>query len=131
MGGDGGERQRGTSLFVFLRSRAMPLSYRCRPRRFAAGSHIVRSGDPADAAHVIVAGVARAERMTGGGLWGRDLRAGDILGEDKVLAGRAHELTVRAVTDVRTISASREELLRALLDAPGSPSALRALLPAA
>lgn len=109
----------------------MPLSYRCRPRRFTAGSHIVRSGDPADAVHVIVDGVARAEPMTRGGLWGRDLGAGDLLGEDKVLAGRPHDLTVRAVTNVRTISASREELLRALLDAPGSPSMLRSLVPAA
>jgi CRP/FNR family transcriptional regulator, cyclic AMP receptor protein len=125
--GDSGARAR--SLFVFLRSDALPrLSYRCRPRRFVTGSTVIRQGERADTVHVIVTGRARIEQTTPG-IAGRlilgEVGAGDVLCEDAVLAGRRHDVTIRAMTDVRTTCVSRQELLLALLDVPGLPPALR------
>lgn len=131
MRGNADAAPRGRSLFVFLRSDALPrLSYRCRPRRFVAGSTIVDQGERADTVHVIVAGRARVEQTTPG-IAGRlilgELGTGEILCEREVLTGRGYGVTIRAVTEVRTICVSRPELLRALLAVPGLPAALRSL----
>ncbi len=128
MRGDRGERG---SLFVFLRSEALPrLGYRSRPFHVSAGSEIVRQGERADEIHMIVEGRARIERVEPGSgrplLLGQ-LGPGDLIGEAAVLASARFDHTVRAETAVRTLHISRRNVLTALLDVPRIPDRLRSL----
>jgi serine/threonine-protein kinase len=78
-------------------------------QRVSAGEHIVREGEPADAAYVVVSGRAlvyktvRGERRIL-----REVGAGDVFGEMAILTGSARTASVEALEDCLVTVLSRD-----------------------
>jgi CRP/FNR family cyclic AMP-dependent transcriptional regulator len=87
-----------------------------RARTFAAGTTIVRQGDPGDSVFVIKAGFLKVHvsgpsgAITTLGMMG----AGEIFGELSLLDGGPRSATVTALTRAELISLEREPFLRTL-----------------
>jgi eukaryotic-like serine/threonine-protein kinase len=68
---------------------------------FAAGELVVRQGEPADAAYIIVKGCCEVTREDQGEARVlRVMEAGEVFGETAILAGSPRTATVRALTDL-------------------------------
>lgn len=83
-----------------------------KPKRFAAGTTIVRSGDPGNAFYVLVDGAARVTPPKGRAI---KLGPGDSFGEMALLDGSPRSADVTATEDVLALaigSAAFEKLLR-------------------
>jgi len=86
----------------------------------AAGTALVREGDPADRFYVIVRG--RVE-VTQGGQHLRDEGAGEFFGEIGLLRDVPRTATVTAVEEVETVSLTRDDFLGAVLGTDASTAA--------
>lgn len=76
-------------------------------RTFAAGTEVIREGDEADAAYILVEGTCEIQQ--GGGPIA-EIGPGEVFGEAALLAGGRRTATVVAVTDIVTRVVTRETL---------------------
>jgi len=78
-------------------------------RRVPAGEHIVREGDPADAAYVLLAGRALIYKTVGGQRRVlRELAAGEVFGEMAILTESPRTASVEAIEDCLLTVVSRD-----------------------
>jgi serine/threonine-protein kinase len=78
-------------------------------RTFPPGAEVVREGDEADAAYIVVSGHCEAFRIEGGRrITLRRMGPGEIFGETAVLAGGPRTATVVAIDELTTRVVSRE-----------------------
>ncbi len=78
---------------------------------FAAGSWVLRQGDPGAEAYIIVSGQARAWRDVQGVPTAlRDMGPGEVFGEYAILSSRPRSASVEAVTELRVLAIGREQL---------------------
>lgn len=89
-----------------------------------AGETVVRAGEPARAAYVVLDGAAVARRCDGPRPGGRRLSPGDIIGDAALLAGRPHDATVVAATDLDLMVVDEGALRQQLCAAPERALAL-------
>jgi hypothetical protein len=86
-------------------------------RTYPAGAIVMKEGDDADAAYVVIDGTCEAYRMDGGEKQVlRRMGAGEVFGETALLAGGPRTATVAAVDDLHVqvvTRASLDEALRA------------------
>jgi serine/threonine-protein kinase len=83
--------------------------------RLAAGSTIVREGEPGDAAYVVLEGQCVAFRdEEGEEIELRRMGPGDVFGEMAVFSSKPRSASVRAATDVRLLVVTGEVLSKAL-----------------
>jgi len=85
-------------------------------KRFAAGSQIIRAGDPGDAFYVLLDGEAEARPRSGRPV---PLGPGDFFGEMALLDGSPRSASVHATTDVLTMRLGRAAFAKLLKDEPG------------
>jgi CRP/FNR family cyclic AMP-dependent transcriptional regulator len=93
-------------------------------KRYAAGTPLVRFGEPGDAFYVILAGEARVDvpdRQIA-------LGAGDFFGEVALLDGKPRAATVTAVSEVLVLVIARAKFLGLLEDEPKVALAIMATL---
>lgn len=85
---------------------------------YKPGAHIIRANEPADAAVILVSG--HAERLTGPGLErkAQPLPPGTILVEMAMLIDTVPASTVVAVSEVRALRLTREEMHRLIAEDP-------------
>ena len=76
------------------------------PRSYAAGSVILREGDPGDTCYIVRSGSARVVRQHADGraITLTNLGPGEIFGELAMFDGEVRSATVEAVDDVRAIA---------------------------
>jgi CRP/FNR family transcriptional regulator len=76
------------------------------PRSYAAGSVILREGDPGDTCYILRSGTARVVRQHADGraITLTNLGPGEIFGELAMFDGEVRSATVEAVDDVRAIA---------------------------
>jgi CRP/FNR family transcriptional regulator, cyclic AMP receptor protein len=98
-----------------------------RTKRFAAGSPIVRAGDPGSAFYVILDGKARVTPPSGRP---SILRAGDSFGEMALLDGAPRSASVTAAEDVLTMWIGRAGFSKLLRREPQLAHALLGTLAA-
>ena len=80
-------------------------------RTFEPGSVILREGEAADAAYVLVAGECEAVRTEAGATVSlRTIGRGDVFGETAIFTGASRSATVRAVTPVTVMVVTRTAL---------------------
>jgi len=86
------------------------------PRSYAAGSIILREGDPGDTCYILRSGTARVVRQHADGraITLTNLGPGEIFGELAMLDGEVRSATVEAVDDVRAIAILAGDLKRLL-----------------
>lgn len=96
--------------------------YDSGPMQFAAGDEIVRQGDMADKFYIIVEGRVEVveENEDGSERVIEHLGSGDYFGEIGLLEGGFRVATVRALTDVHTLSFNRQAFLRWMHQSPDS-----------
>ena len=83
--------------------------------RFAAGSVILKEGDPGESAYIIVEGQCYAYRMDEGReTMLRQMGTGDVFGETAVFSKKPRSASVRAATDVELMVVTSELLSSAL-----------------
>jgi eukaryotic-like serine/threonine-protein kinase len=77
--------------------------------KFAAGSVIVREGDPPDAAYILTAGTCEVRKRDPQGrmVTLRTLRAGDVFGETAIFANAPRSATVIAMDEVSAVVVER------------------------
>ena len=83
--------------------------------RFAAGSTLVREGDPGDRFLIIRDGSAVVDQ---GGRTIRELGSGDFLGEISLIDGRPHSATVTATAPIDALAIDRAGFTRLMDDFP-------------
>jgi serine/threonine-protein kinase len=82
---------------------------------FAAGSTIVREGEPGDAAYIIVEGRCVAYRHDGEAeVVLREMSPGDVFGETAIFSNKPRTASVKALTDVRLMVVTGDTLSNAL-----------------
>jgi CRP/FNR family cyclic AMP-dependent transcriptional regulator len=86
------------------------------PRSYAAGSIILREGDPGDTCYIMRSGVARVVRQHADGraITLTNLGPGEIFGELAMFDGEVRSATVEAVDDVRAVAILAGDLKRLL-----------------
>ena len=96
------------------------LAFTSRALRFAAGEDLMRVGDPADSAYVIIEGDVEiiGKTPTGEFVIGV-LGSNSLIGEMGVIANAPRGTTVRAKAEVRTLRIAGDVFLRLLTDNPG------------
>jgi serine/threonine-protein kinase len=78
-------------------------------RRVPAGEHIVREGDPADAAYVLLSGRALVFRTVKGQRRVlREITAGEVFGEMAILTGSARTASIEALEDCLLVVVDRD-----------------------
>lgn len=97
-----------------------------RPRKFPAGSDIVREGEPGDSLFLITEGSASVQTRdeTGQDLSLATLGVGDFFGEVSLLTSRPRTATVRAETAVGVLELTRDRLALLRTRFPGIDQAL-------
>jgi hypothetical protein len=80
--------------------------------KFAAGSVIVREGDPADAAYIITGGTCEVRKLDAKGktVVLRRLGVGEVFGETAIFANAPRSATVVAVDEVSAVVVERTAL---------------------
>jgi serine/threonine-protein kinase len=82
---------------------------------FAAGSTIVREGEPGEAAYIIVEGRCVAYRHDGDAeVVLREMSPGDVFGETAIFSNKPRTASVKALTDVRLMVVTSDTLSNAL-----------------
>jgi serine/threonine-protein kinase len=82
---------------------------------FAAGSTIVREGEPGQAAYIIVEGRCVAYRNDGEAeVVLREMSPGDVFGETAIFSNKPRTASVKALTDVRLMVVTSDTLSNAL-----------------
>jgi CRP-like cAMP-binding protein len=95
---------------------------------FAAGTAIVKQGDPAEVAYIIVSGACEVYKSTEGSrTLLRRLGAGDVFGETAILTGEPRTASVVAVDDVTAKVVTRDALERELGTASWAGAFVKAL----
>jgi len=104
---------------------------------FAAGSAIVKQGDPAEVAYIIVSGACEVYKSPSGDFPGsstagsrtllRRLGAGDVFGETAILTGEPRTASVVAVDEVTAKVVTRDALERELGRASWAGAFVKAL----
>lgn len=83
--------------------------------KFAAGTVILREGEPGDSAHIIVEGKCVAFSSDGAKeIILREMGPGDVFGETAVFSNKPRSASVKAVTDVVLIVVTKSALSNAL-----------------
>src|SRR5215208_1203672 len=84
-----------------------------RPRRFSAGEHLCRAGDPTDAVWVITAGLVHwlAPTTEGAGDLALRLRKGDVIGAQDAITGEPRSATVVAAIPTTTLELDGADLV--------------------
>jgi serine/threonine-protein kinase len=83
--------------------------------RFAAGTTILREGEPGDSAYLIVEGQCIAYRIDGAReVELRVMGPGEVFGETAIFSDKPRSASIRACTDVTLIAVTREALSSAL-----------------
>jgi CRP-like cAMP-binding protein len=102
------------------------LAERGRPKRFAAGTMIMRQGDASDALHVITRGRVRVERDRAGEtpLVLAELGAGDVVGEIGLLDNSPRSATVTAIEDTETLEIHATVMALVVMQFPQVAAAL-------
>jgi CRP/FNR family transcriptional regulator len=100
------------------------------PRRFPAGTVILREGDSGDTCYVMRSGRARVTREHGGGrsITLTNLGPGDIFGELAMFGGELRSATVEAIEDTEAIAILADDLKRVLRQHPETAVKLLAAL---
>jgi CRP-like cAMP-binding protein len=98
-----------------------------RVRRFAAGSTMVRTGDPGRSFYVLLDGTAKVIRVTGRP---RRLGAGDFFGEMALLDGAPRSAAVVADSEVLALTIDRPGFTKLLRAEPALAQALLGTLAA-
>jgi CRP/FNR family transcriptional regulator len=91
------------------------------PRRYPAGSIILREGDPGDTCYVIRAGRARVtrEHQDGRAITLTNLGPGEIFGELAMFGGEVRSASVEAIDEVEALAILADDLKRLLQQHPG------------
>jgi CRP-like cAMP-binding protein len=100
------------------------LAAEIEPRQFAAGTVVIREGEPGDHFYLIVEGSAA---VTVRGAPRPSLQRGDCFGEIALLRDTPRTATVTAEQPLRTLALGREEFLTAVTGNPASKTAADAL----
>lgn len=112
---------RSVSLFEELSEVALAsLAALCREQRHAAGEHVFREGDPADAFYVVADGQVAVYRDAPGKPVLQRMRAerGDFFGEMGLFDDAPRSASARAVGEVVLLRIDKRELLRFLVANP-------------
>lgn len=90
------------------------------PRRYEAGSIVLREGDPGDTCYVLQRGRARVTRQHADGrtITLTNLGPGEIFGELAMFGGEVRSATVEALDDVQAVAILAGDLKRLLNDHP-------------
>lgn len=89
------------------------------PRRFPAGSLVLREGDPGDTCYVMNRGRARITREhTGRTITLTNIGPGEIFGELAMFGGEVRSATVEAIDDVEAVAILADDLKRLLKEHP-------------
>ena len=89
------------------------------PRRFPAGSLVLREGDPGDTCYVMSSGRARITREhTGRTITLTNIGPGEIFGELAMFGGETRSATVEAIDDVEVVAILADDLKRLLKEHP-------------
>ena len=96
------------------------LAFTSRALKFAPGENLMKKGEPADSAYVILDGEAEVigETSKGEFVVGM-LRSNELTGEMGVIRNRPRGATVRAKTPVRALRISSEVFLGLITENPG------------
>ena len=100
------------------------LAAETEPRRFPAGTVVIREGEPGDHFYLIVEGSAA---VTVRGAPRPSLGRGDCFGEIALLRDTPRTATVTAEQPLRTLALGRQEFLTAVTGNPASKTAAGAL----
>ena len=90
------------------------------PRRYPAGSIILREGDPGDTCYILQGGRARVTRQHADGrtITLTNLGPGEIFGELAMFGGDVRSATVEAIDDVEAVAILAGDLKRMLNEHP-------------
>lgn len=83
-----------------------------------AGEYLVRRGDPADCAYVLVSGRLRVTDDEGARVGGAEVGPGELVGEMALVEGGSRSATLVAVRDAQVARIARDAFLDALRDHP-------------
>jgi MFS family permease len=109
---------RSQRIFAPLADAALEqLARRLEPMQVAAGTVVVRQGDPGDRVYLIASG---AVQVAVDGRPAPPLGAGDLFGEIALLRDLPRTATVRAASDCELLSLGRDEFLAAVTGHPRS-----------
>ena len=125
LGREAAEMLAGIPLFSGLSRRHLAgLAGAASTKRFAAGTELVRAGQPATAFFVILDGDVRVQAPTGAIALG----AGDFFGEMALIDGEPRSATVVAVGEVYVLMIGRAKFLKVLEAEPKIALAIMATL---
>lgn len=80
-------------------------------KKFAAGSLVVREGDDAESAYVIVSGTCEVfKTVEGKAVSIREIGPGEIVGEISIFANQARSASVKAITEVTAVVITQEQI---------------------
>ena len=90
------------------------------PRRYAAGSIVLREGDPGDTCYILQRGRARVTRQHADGrtITLTNLGPGEIFGELAMFGGEVRSATVEALDDMQAVAILAGDLKRSLNEHP-------------
>jgi CRP/FNR family cyclic AMP-dependent transcriptional regulator len=90
------------------------------PRRYSAGSIILREGDPGDTCYVIRSGRARITRQhqDGRAITLTNVGPGEIFGELAMFGGEVRSATVETIDDLEAVAILADDLKRLLRQRP-------------
>jgi CRP/FNR family transcriptional regulator, cyclic AMP receptor protein len=120
-GGAIAELLRGVSLFSELSPTELErISRVAVPRRYPAGSVILREGDPGDTCYVLRSGRVRVVRQHADGraITLTNLGPGEIFGELAMFGGDVRSATIEALDDVQALAILAGDLKRLLNEHP-------------